>query len=256
MNYYKNIFSVKNKTVFIIGGSGLIGKETSNCLLEHGAKIVNLDIRKNNKLKNNVFFDCSDSKNLKDNYLSIIKKFGTPKILINCSYPKTSDWNKNTFSELNEESFHKNLKSHLNSYILLSRITANIMKVKKIKGSIVLLGSIYGVLGQDLSIYKKTNIKENIAYSVIKGGIVNFTKQMASYYGNYQIRVNCICPGGVLDKVNKKNKNFIKNYTSKVPLKRLASNKEIATTILFLSSEASSYVTGTTLMVDGGWSAI
>ena len=133
MNYYKNIFSVKNKTVFIIGGSGLIGKETSNCLLEHGAKIVNLDIRKNNKLKNNVFFDCSDSKNLKDNYLSIIKKFGTPKILINCSYPKTSDWNKNTFSELNEESFHKNLKSHLNSYILLSRITANIMKVKKSK---------------------------------------------------------------------------------------------------------------------------
>ena len=130
------------------------------------------------------------------------------------------------------------------------------MKVKKIKGSIVLLGSIYGVLGQDLSIYKKTNIKENIAYSVIKGGIVNFTKQMASYYGNYQIRVNCICPGGVLDKVNKKNKNFIKNYTSKVPLKRLASNKEIATTILFLSSDASSYVTGTTLMVDGGWSSI
>jgi len=256
MNYYKNIFSIKNKTVFIIGGSGLIGKETIKCLLDYGAKIINLDIKRNNGCKNNIFFDCSDSKNLKSNYLAIIKKFGVPKILINCSYPKTNDWNKNTFDDLDEDSFYLNLKNHLNSYVLLSRITANLMKKKDIKGSIVLLGSIYGVLGQDQSVYKKTKIKENITYSLIKGGVVNFTRQMASYYGKNNIRINCICPGGVLDKTNKKDINFVKNYSAKVPLKRLAKSKEIASSILFLSSDASSYITGITLMVDGGWSSI
>ena len=78
----------------------------------------------------------------------------------------------------------------------------------KKQGSIIFLGSIYGVVGQDLNIYMGTGIRENLSYSIIKGGLVNFTKQMASYYGKHNIRVNCICPGGIIDKVNSKIKNF------------------------------------------------
>ncbi len=130
------------------------------------------------------------------------------------------------------------------------------MKRKRKKGSIILLGSIYGVVGQDTQIYINTGMSENIAYSVIKGGITNFTKQMASYYGKFNIRINCICPGGVQDKINTKNKNFIKNYRKRVPLKRLAKSEEIANVILFFSSDASSYVTGNIMMVDGGWTSI
>ena len=124
---------------------------------------------------------------------------------------------------------------------------------KKKTSSIILFGSTYGVLGQDLTIYDKTEMKENLSYSVIKGGIVNLSRQMASYYGKNNIRINTICPGGVIDR---QNKTFIKNYSNKVPLKRMANSFEIANAVLFLASEASSYITGSTLMVDGGWSAI
>ena len=103
-------------------------------------------------------------------------------------------------------------------------------------------------------------MKENMPYSIIKGGIINFTRQMASYYGRNNIRINTICPGGIKGLVkgvrNNQEKNFIKNYSNKVPLGRLANANEIAYPVLFLASDCSSYITGITLMVDGGWSII
>ena len=128
------------------------------------------------------------------------------------------------------------------------------MKKRKIKGSIIQLSSIYGVVAQDLTIYKGTNMRENMTYSVIKGGINNLTKQMASYYGKYQIRCNALCPGGIEEK--KHNSKFLKNYKNKVPLKRFCKSTDVAASALFLASEASSYITGSTIMVDGGWTII
>ena len=127
------------------------------------------------------------------------------------------------------------------------------VKSKK-KGTIVQLSSIYGIVGQDLSIYLGTDMKESMSYSVIKGGINNLTRQMSSFYGKFNIRVNSLCPGGVKDI--SQNKLFIKSYNKKVPLKRLAQPSEIAMAALFLSSDASSYITGTMFMVDGGWTSI
>ena len=121
------------------------------------------------------------------------------------------------------------------------------------------MSSIYGLVGQDLSIYKKTDMKENLTYSIIKGGLINFTKQMASYYSKKGIRINNVCPGGIIDKTKikqKKYKNFLRNYSARVPIGRLANPDEIAKPILFLTSESSSYITGSSLVVDGGWTAI
>ena len=89
---------------------------------------------------------------------------------------------------------------------------------------------------------------ENFPYSIIKGGQSNLVKQMASYCGKYQIRVNAVCAGGVFDNQNKK---FIKNYSEQVAVKRMAKAYEISSTIIFLSSDASSYITGSNLIVDG-----
>ena len=125
------------------------------------------------------------------------------------------------------------------------------MKKFNIKGSIVNMNSIYGLLGQDLSVYEKTSMTENMVYSIIKGGLVNLTRQMASYYGKFNIRINTVCPGGVEDL--KQTATFKKNYSKKTPLKRLAKSHEVASAILFLSSDASTYITGTSLIVDGGW---
>jgi NAD(P)-dependent dehydrogenase (short-subunit alcohol dehydrogenase family) len=126
-------------------------------------------------------------------------------------------------------------------------------------GSILQLGSIYGIVGQDLTVYEGTEMQENMTYAAIKGGITGLTRLMASYYGQYNIRINTLCPGGLKghnSKSNTQNPVFIKQYSKKNPLKRLGHPEEVASTALFLASEASSYITGATIMVDGGWTAI
>jgi len=134
------------------------------------------------------------------------------------------------------------------------------MRKSKIPGSLIQFGSIYGVVGQNLSIYKGTKLNENLTYSAIIGGIINNTKLMASHYGKYNIRINSLCPGGLEDYIVGKNKKqsskFKKQYSLQTPLKRMGKPEEIASSVLFLASEASSYVTGATFMVDGGWTSI
>ena len=134
------------------------------------------------------------------------------------------------------------------------------MAQSKIKGNIINIGSTYGLLGQDLTVYEKTSMKENMTYSLIKGALVNFTRQMASYYGQFGIRVNNVCSGGlkghVAGKSSQQEKNFVKNYSKKVPLKRLGEPEEIANVITFIASDAASYVSGANIVVDGGWTVI
>ena len=250
-------FNFKNKKVLILGGSGLIGKDIVKNYLALGAKVRVIDI--NNKViknlkvgkKSNLSYNFLDlSNNLsKEIIINSLKGFGCPNIFINCSYPKTQDWEKNNFSQIKLKSLNQNLNFHLGSYTYFAIVVAELMKNKKIKGNIIQFSSIYGIVGQDLDLYKGTKMRENISYSVIKGGILSLTRSMASYYGHYGIRVNTICPGGIYDKQDKK---FVKNYSKKTPLGRMASKSEVTKPVIFLSSEGSSYITGTTLIVDGG----
>ena len=89
----------------------------------------------------------------------------------------------------------KNIDLQMNTSAWLSKLTADKMAQSKIKGNIINIGSTYGLLGQDLTVYEKTSMKENMTYSLIKGALVNFTRQMASYYGQFGIRVNNVCSG-------------------------------------------------------------
>ena len=269
---YLNKFNLNNKIAYVVGGLGLIGKEVSIAFASAGAETIVLDI--NNKeakkfLKKSSdqgydlkykYLNCAKIKNLNNNFSQILDQFQIPDIFINCSYPRTKDWDKNSFKKIILKSLQENVDIQMNSSAWLNRLVAESMLNKNKKGSIIQLGSIYGMLGQDNTIYKNTNMHENMTYSLIKGGLTNLTRQMASYYGKYNIRVNTLCPGGIFGHVAGKNtkqdKNFIKNYSNKVPLKRLGKANEVALAALFLASEASSYITGTTLIVDGGITAI
>jgi NAD(P)-dependent dehydrogenase (short-subunit alcohol dehydrogenase family) len=91
------------------------------------------------------------------------------------------------------------------------------------------------------------------AYSAIKGGVINFTKYLASYFGKYNIRINCVSPGGIY---NNQLSTFVNNYIEKVPMRRMGTPKDIAPSVSFLLSDNSSYITGHNLIIDGGWSAI
>lgn len=266
---YLNKFNLNNKKAYVVGGSGLLGKEIIQQLLESSVKVINLDLKnKRNKISKKKFsknyyfhkFDVSDVDNLDSNIELLIKKFSCPDIFINCSYPVSSEWNLSSFKKNRISNLRKNVDIHQNSYCWSAYKICQKMKEKKILGSVILLNSIYGFLGQNMTLYKNTNLEENMNYSIIKGAILNFSRQLASYYGSSGIRVNSICSGGVKGHVKglktEQDKNFIKNYSKICLLGRLALPSEIANSVLFLASGASSYITGTSLVVDGGWSAI
>ena len=205
-------------------------------------------------------FDCADLEKLEWNFSRLIQEIGCPDIFINCSYPWTKDWGKSAFKDVTLVSFRQNVDIHMNSFAWLAHLTAKAMVERGMGGNIIQLGSIYGIVGQDQMIYLDTDMHENMTYAAIKGGITNLTRQMASYYGQFEIRVNNLSPGGLLGHVAGKsdtqNPNFVKQYSKKTPIRRLGKAEEVASTALFLASEASSYITGATIMVDGGWTAI
>ncbi|MBD3272640.1 MAG: SDR family oxidoreductase [Elusimicrobia bacterium] len=262
MKNYKSLFKLDRKTAVVTGGAGLIGKEVVTALAVSGARVIIADIDKKggqaiSRKLSNMGYSCSYI-NFNITHIPKLKKavscfyriLSGIDIWVNTAYPRTHDWGA-PVEKITESSWRKNIDMHLNAYALVSKYVAEMMKKKG--GSIINFGSIYGIVAPDFSVYNKTKISNSMIYSAIKGGITNVDRYLASYYGKYNIRVNTICPGGVFDNQDKR---FVSNYKSKTPLKRMAKPQDIAPVTVFLASEAASYITGATIMVDGGWTAI
>lgn len=261
---YKDLFNLKNKVAVVTGAAGLLGAEFVKALSQNDAIVIAADIAKDrgNKLeqfckrqKTKVAFkklDITDEKSISGLINFADRKYKKIDIWVNSAYPKTEDWGMKLES-IPAISWRENVDSHLNGYCFCCRLAAEYMKEKKHGGSIINLASIYGILGPDFSIYENTNMTMPAAYSAIKGGIISFTKYLASYYGNHNIRVNCVSPGGVLSA---QPKVFIEKYNKKAPLGRMADKEDIAGAIIYLASDGARYVTGHNLVVDGGWTII
>ena len=246
--------NIKNKKILIVGSRGLIGKAIINKLKNHKVKIFTIEKSTKNNYKNNFYLKSDAANNQINEFKKIISEIGNIDIFINCSYPKNKFWKEQTFRKSKYAHFEENLQLHLNTYCFFSKLIAEKMKKNKIKGSIINIASIYGVVAQDTNIYNNTEIEENISYAPIKSGIIGFTKLLASYYAKYGIRANTVSPGGILS--TGMSKNFLQNYKERVPMKRLCQPSEVADPVLFLASDSSSYITGINLLVDGGWTAI
>jgi NAD(P)-dependent dehydrogenase (short-subunit alcohol dehydrogenase family) len=261
---YRDLFNLTDYEVYVVGGSGLIGSQIVKALEEFGALVTVFDFdikKKSNSLSTKyVKFNCENEKNIKNFFTNYIKKYKCPDVFINASYPVSKDWKKNTFKEINFNSYKKNIEIHLNSYVWIAKTIADQMKKKKIRGSIIQLSSMYGLVAQDDNLYKDTNISENMTYGIIKSSTIHFTKQMASHYGKNNIRVNNLVIGGIKGHIKgskqKQDKNFLKKFNLKVPLKRMGTSQEIPSSIIFLASPASSYITGSNIVIDGGYSII
>lgn len=241
-----------NKVIIVSGGSGLIGKSIINFLTIKGAIVINADINCSNNLdKGEYFCDISDTFSTTDLINEVVLKFKKIDGLVNCAYPRTKDWGTD-FEDVLEASWKTNIDLQMNSYIFLMRKVIMQMRNQN-HGSIVNIGSIYGVVGPDFTIYHETGMNNVAEYAAIKGGIINISRYLASFYGKYNIRINCVSPGGVFDN---QNPLFVKNYENKVPLKRMANSEDISPTVCFLLSDYSLYITGQNIMVDGGWTCI
>ena len=262
MNYLDK-FKLSGKVTFVTGGVGLIGTEVTKALAAAGGKVVILDIdeEKSNELitdlkkesKDVEFeeFDVTELDKIDSAIAALKSKYGRINVWVNAAYPRTADWGSKV-EDLSLESWQKNVEMHLNSYAWISRKICLIMKEQG-GGSLINFGSIYGVVGNNFSVYDGTELTSPMAYCAIKGGIVNLSRYLASYFGEFNVRVNTICPGGIFDN---QNETFVKNYERNTPLRRMGKPEEIASAVLFLASDAASYITGATIMVDGGWTAI
>ncbi len=241
-----------SKIVIVTGGSGLLGKEIVAHLSTKGHVAINADINVlDNFSKNEINCDICDIHSINRMLDLVLNKFGKIDGFVNNAYPRTNDWGEQ-FENILSESWKLNIDMQLNSTFVTSKTILEIMK-KQGYGSLVNIASIYGVIGPNFNIYKDTQMTMPAAYSAIKGGIINFSRYLASYYGPNNIRVNCVSPGGIFDN---QNINFVNNYINNVPLRRMATPQDISPGVTFLISDDSKYITGQNIIIDGGWTAI
>lgn len=244
--------NLENKVIVVTGGSGLLGKAIIDNIQKQGAVCINADISVTTNISHlEVQTDITDEESVSATIKMVLEKFGKIDGWVNNAYPRTKDWGAK-LEDLPYASWQKNIDLQLNSYFLCCRLIANEMAKQK-NGSVINIASIYGVVGPDFSVYDGTNITNPVAYSAIKGGIINMTKYFAAYFGKNNVRFNCVSPGGVFDN---QDSIFVQNYEKKVPLKRMANPDDISPSVSFLLSDDASYITGHNLLIDGGWTII
>ena len=243
--------SLTDKIIIVTGGSGLLGREIVKNLESKGAIAINTDINVDTDLNNNTLnVDITSENSILNAIKLVVEFYGKIDGLVNNAYPRTKDWGTK-FEEISYESWQKNVDMQMNTtFLFIQKVMPELLKNK---GSVVNITSIYGVVGNDLTIYENTSITTAAPYSAIKGGIINFTRYLASYYGRQGVRVNCVSPGGILDK---QHNIFIANYERKVPMGRMGNPDDIAPAVSFLLSDDAKYITGQNLIVDGGWTSI
>ena len=270
----KNLFNLNNNNIVIAGGAGFLGSEFSSVLASVGAIPIILDI--NNKSLNllkkkfkkkgqkGIFFlvDLNDENAVNATVNLIVKKHKKIDCLVNAAGLTGENMlkaNKNFFEEFEKYDFklwQKSLDANLSSTFIATKVVVKYM-LKRKKGSIVNIASDVGMISPDHRIYepnkkfnyKGVNFNTTISYSVAKSGIISMTRYLATRWAKKGIRVNCISPTGVYKKHDKK---FVEQLSQRIPLGRMAKPHELNGAIVYLCSNASSFVTGHNLVVDGG----
>jgi len=262
------IFDLNNKTAIVTGALGLIGREHCKALSEAGANVVVTDVNqdlceefaKTLQTKSiGVYVDVTKPESLKQCRDMVLKEFGHIDILVNNAAINDMFENPKAASEQSKfenyplELWQKSIDVNLTGVFLCSQVFGSEMAKQK-SGSIINIASTYGISAPDQSLYKKEDGTQTFykppAYSATKGAVIMFTKYLAAYWGKDGVRVNTLTPGGV---ENAQDEFFIQKYSAKTPLGRMAKPNDYKGALIFLASDASSYMTGANLIVDGGW---
>ncbi len=268
-----NLFDLKNNLVVITGGAGLLGKQHTEALIEANAEVVILDICKTalSDLKEYFFLEyqkeiltlevdiTKEEQILKAKELIFDKYNKYPNILINNAaidpkFEKNSKVNKSRLENFELNQWNLEISVGLSGAMLCSKIFG-IEMAKNSRGVILNIASDLGVIAPDQRLYKQDGLSDEeqnvkpVTYSVIKHGIIGLTKYIATYWADKGVRCNAFAPGGVF---NNHPDEFLEKVTNLIPMKRMANVGEYKSSILFLCSDASSYMNGATLNMDGG----
>lgn len=261
MCYLEGIFNLKNKVAIVTGGLGILGTEYIEALAKAGAKVAVWDVKAHDAGRVQALaqsypvrfykVDISDRKQIETAVQDIVNTWGVPDVLINnaaIDFPPQAGTNE-TFENYPDEKWNAVSAVNLGGMIKCCQVIGGLM-AEKGSGSIINISSMYGLVSPDQRIYK--NFIKPFSYTVTKSGVFGLTKYLATYWGMKGVRVNTLTPGGVLGA---QDPEFIAKYAAKTPLGRMARKDEYCGAILFLASDASSYMTGSNLVMDGGWTA-
>lgn len=265
------LFSLHNKTAIVTGACGLLGRHHCAALAEAGANVVAVDINEAAcaqlaaSLGDNhigVGVDVTSVESLQAAKQKILDKYGRIDILVNNAAINDMFENpalagqQSMFEYYPLEMWNKSWQVNVSGVFLCSQVFGTVM-AEQGNGSIINIASTYGIVAPDQSIYKNAQGEQTFykspSYPVTKSAVIGFTKFLASYWGGKGVRVNTLSPGGV---ENNQDEFFINNYSNKTLLRRMAAPTDYKGAVIFLASDASSYMTGANLVVDGGWTAI
>lgn len=258
-----DIFSLKGKKIVITGGAGYLGEAMSDGLAKYGATVV---IASRNKEKNEelasrlsakynipcygYFIDVSKAESVKTTFQKIISDLGGIDVLVNNSYFGISG----TVEEMSDKDWSLGIDGSINNVFRCVNAVLPHMKSQK-NGNIINIASMYGMVSPNPSIYGSSGYDNPANYGAGKAAIIQFTKYLTCHYGREGIRVNSVSPGPFPNKVVQENKEFLNNLKERSPLGRIGEPEELQGVLVFLASDASSYIAGENIAIDGGWTA-
>ncbi len=266
-----DLFSLKHKTAIVTGACGLLGREHCRALAEAGAAVVVLDVDAEacrtfaaelGPEHLGLGADVTDRASLERVRDAVLERYGSIDVLVNNAAINDMFENpalaarQSMFEHYPLEMWKKSLDVNVTGVFLCSQVFGTVM-ARQGRGSIINIASTYGMVGPDQSIYQNERGEQTFykspAYPTTKGAVLNFTRYLAAYWGKSGVRVNALSPGGV---ENCQEPFFIQNYSRKTALGRMAQPSDYRGAIVFLAGEASAYMTGANLVVDGGWTAM
>lgn len=263
-------FSLENKTAIVTGASGLLGRHHAEALAQAGAKVIVTDLclercealadelsRKFDTQSAGVSADITNPDSIVVLRDEALRRFGAIDVLINNAAIDdvfSDSAEESRFENYQLNSWQRCLNVNLTGTFLCCQIVGSEM-ARRGSGSIINVASTYGIVAPDQSIYRRPDgtqtFYKSVAYPVSKAGVLGLTRFLATYWGLAGVRVNALSPGGV---ENSQEEYFIDNYRARTPIGRMAKPCDYRGAIVFLASDASSYMTGANLVVDGGWS--
>lgn len=247
----KNPFDLTGKVILLTGGSGFLGQHFAAGLRHAGATVVTGDIAGDHDVK----LDVTDKNSITHAFAAILKQHGTVDVVINNAaldpkFDAEAHPNAKLFPDYPEALLDSSLKVNLKGYVLVAQEAVKHMLTLN-RGHIINISSIYGLVGPDQRLYP-AGTEKPVDYAITKGGVRQLTKWLATTYGGKGLRANTYTLGGVFKGHDE---TFQKHYGDRTPLGRMARPGEVAGPLVFLCSDAASYLTGSELVADGGWTA-
>lgn len=256
-----DLFKLNGRVALVSGGAGIYGSHITRALAEAGADVVvasrnvkrgeefalELQVEKLSVVAS--YLDLSSGDSILALREWIVSRFGRIDILFNNAVARAGG----DLGTVTEKEWESAMKVNSTGLFLACKIFGEQM-IKQRSGVIVNVASIYGVVGPDFNIYEGTGMTNPANYAFAKGGMINFTRYLASFYAPFGIRVNALSPGGFAS--GDQPEEFVRRYSEKTPLGRMATDDDIKGAAVYLASDASAYVTGQNIVVDGGWTAV